>query len=93
MAKAQPPRNGSEDNATPPARARTGDTTLLDMETALKRLGECQADLAAQIKWMKLAKLDRLTIDGPGLLSRGVNSILQYLGKVDSAIKTKRRMM
>lgn len=93
MAKAKSAGAASGKAEPAPQRVRTGDTTLADMETAVLRLGECEAELLAHIKWMKAAKADHLTIDGPGLLSRGVNSVLQYLGKVEAAIKAKRRMM
>lgn len=76
----------------PGTTTRTGDTTLADIETGIARLEEFQAELKAFAAWMEQAKEERLTIDGPGLLSRGVNSILQYTTKVEAAIKAKRRM-
>jgi hypothetical protein len=85
MAKVKPEENTS-------SKAKMGVVTTDILRRGIELLGSTQADLQALLDGMDRDSVKEITVEGPKLLSRGVNSVMQFVLKLDAALKRCRRM-
>lgn len=72
---------------------RIGPITTDTIETGLEKLGAIQGELLALLATMKAASKDMpLDMDGPGLLPRGVNNLVQFNAKLTLALSNHAKM-
>ena len=91
MAKAKRP----EPSKTPEEKAsktKVGPVTVTTIEDGIKKLQTSLGHLQALSVSMKKEGLDEMVMEGPKLLPRGVNSVLQFGLKLENALRRRDRM-
>jgi len=92
MAKAKPTTPSTKPVEKTPSKAKMGIVTESTIRQGIGLLNKAAAELLAMADVMRESGVTELMIEGPKLLPRGVNSVLQFQLKLDAAMKRRDRM-
>lgn len=91
MAKATKP-DPSKKPVEKASKAKVGPVTVKTIETGITKLKTALGHLQALQVTMKQEHLEEMVMEGPKLLPRGVNSVLQFGLKLENALRRRDRM-
>lgn len=91
-AKPKPSEQAPEPVRAVKSKAKVGPVSRELLAEGIEKLEKSVAQLRAMSELMKQYGKEELTLEGPKLLPRGVNSVLQFVLKLDGAIRRLDRM-